>query len=240
MKPPRISESFDLRRALAELAIIVVGVLIALAAQSWWEGREIEADRRQSLSLLSDDLTRLETSLRDRTGATEVDSAIHRLVGNRPPEGDSALSSAMADALWNFGFDIGARDGENLLPAYADLKASGRLQLLPDTVRARMPGVELQLVILSRFLDDLVNFQQLRVDPVLYQRFQIEASTITDDGVFRLADAERFIEVFAEPEVRNLLLLKSSLLRGNLDRWAQTADSVAAVRRLIDSATEGD
>lgn len=218
---------------MAELVIIVAGVLIALAAQSWWEIRLVEEDRDRALGLLYDDLARLESSLRDSVRAVEVDSRIHRLLEGRPPESDSLLAQYVADALWEFGFEIGARDGQNLLPAYADLKSSGRLGLLPDTVRARMPGIELQLVVLSRFLDDVVFFQQERVDPVLYERFRIDAASLDQRGGFAVEDPARDLQVFTEPEVRNRLLLKSVLLRGQIAEWRETADSVGVVRELI-------
>ena len=192
MRKPTFPLPSTIGRAAAELFIIVAGVLIALAAQSWWEGRQVDEDRERTLGLLYDDLTRLEASLRDSVGAVQVDSSIHRLLGGRPPQGDSALSAALADALWDVGFEIGARDGENLLPAYADLKSSGRLGLLPDTVRNRMPGIELQLVILSRFLDDVVYHQQERVDALLYERFRIDANTLTENGEFGFEDPERY------------------------------------------------
>jgi len=233
MKRPSLAAPSTIGRAAAELVIIVAGVLIALAAQSWWEGRQVDEDRDEALGLLYDDLARLEASLRDSVGAVAVDSSIHRLVGGRPPAGDSALSAAVMDALWSFGFQIGARDGENLLPAYSDLKSSGRLGLLPDTVRARMPGVELQLVVLSRFLDDLVHFQQIRVDPILIDRFRISQEGMAPDGTVRLEDAERHAEIFAEPAARNRILLKSSLLRGQMRILREAADSVAVVRNLI-------
>ena len=233
VKKPNLPLSSTVGRALAELIIIVAGVLIALAAQSWWEDRRVEEDRDRALTLLYDDLARLETSLRDTVSAVQVDSIIHRLLAGRAPEGDSLLARSVATALWDFGFEIGARDGENLLPAYADLKSSGRLGLLPDTVRSRMPGIELQLVVLSRFLDDVVFFQQERVDPILYERFRIDASSLDDEGNFAVSDPALDLEIFRDPEVRNRLLLKSVLLRGQVAEWRETADSVGVVRDLI-------
>lgn len=235
VKKPSLPITSTVGRALAELVIIVAGVLIALGAQSWWENRRVEEDRNSALTLLHDDLARLENALRDTVDAKELDATIHRLLDGRPPEGDSLLARSVATALWDFGFEIGARDGQNLLPAYADLKSSGRLGLLPDTVRARMPGIELQLVVLSRFLDDVVFFQQERVDPILYERFRIDASSLDERGGFAVEDPTRDLQVFTEPDVRNRLLLKSALLRGQVVEWRETADSVGVVRDLIRS-----
>lgn len=235
LKKPSVPLSSTVGRALSELVIIVAGVLIALAAQSWWENRRVEEDRDGALTLLHDDLARLESSLRDTVSAVELDATIHRLLDERPAEGDSLLGRAVANALFEFGFEIGARDGQNLLPAYADLKSSGRLGLLPDTVRARMPAIELQLVILSRFLDDVVYFQQERVDPILFEHFRIDASSLDDRGGFAVEDPTSDLEIFRDPEIRNRLLLKSVLLRWQVGEWRETADSVGVVRDLIRS-----
>lgn len=233
VKKPNLPLASTLARAAAELSIIVVGVLIALAAQSWWEARLQDEDRDRALVLLHDDLSRLEASLRDSVSAVEVDSAIHRLLDGRMAEDDSTAARQVSSALWDFGFEIGARDGQNLLPAYADLKSSGRLGLLPAGVRARMPGVELQLVVLSRFLDDVVFFQQERVDPILLDRFEIDPGSIDRAGFFGVEDPLGHADVFREPAVRTRLLLKSALLRGHMEEWRQAADSVAEVRELI-------
>ena len=49
------------------------------------------------------------------------------------------------------------------------------MALLPDTVRVRMPAIELQLTVLSRFLEDLVLHQQTRVDPLLIDAFELDS-----------------------------------------------------------------
>lgn len=233
VKKPRLPSSSTFGRALSELVIIVAGVLIALAAQSWWENRRLEEDRDGTLTLLHDDLARLESSLRDTVTAVELDAAIHRLLDDQPPENDPRLGRDVANALFEFGFEIGARDGQNLLPAYSDLKSSGRLGLLPDTVRSRMPAIELQLVILSRFLDDVVYFQQERVDPILFEHFRIDASSLDDRGGFSVEDPAADLDILRDRDVRNRLLLKSVLLRWQVGEWRETADSVRVVRDLI-------
>ena len=239
MRRPDLHLPMSLGRALAELAIIVAGVLIALGAQAWWEDRSLDEDRERTIRLLDEDLARLESTLRDTLDAVEVDTIIHGLLGLRPPEPDRDLSWAIRQALWSYGFQIGAREGEELLPAYADLKNSGRLALLPDTVRATMPEVELQLTRLSRFLDDYVYHQQTRVDAILFERFELVRNpNDADDGTVMVADAERYQDVFSDREVRNRLLLKSQLIHGQLRIWRETADLVASVRGLIATTRE--
>jgi hypothetical protein len=213
--------------------IIVMGVLIALAAQSWWENRAVEEDRVRTLELLLDDVSRLEASLRDSLNADSVTNAIEDLLAGRFAESDEDLSDQISDALWDFGFDIGPRDGEDLLPAYADLKGSGRLALLSDSVRSRMPAIELQLAVLSRFLDDIVYHQQSRIDRILYENFDIRPAADASGGDFAVAAPRSNLEVFRDREVRNLLVLKGALIEGQLAEWKEAADSLVVLRELL-------
>ncbi len=218
----------------AEIVVIVVGVLLALGAQSWWEARGERVDRTRTLQLLLDDVSRLETVLRNSARADSVRTAIADLLAGRLATEEAILTDQLTKAFWTFGFNIGARDGEDLLPAYADLKSSGRLALLPDTVRVRMPAIELQLTVLSRFLEDLVLHQQTRVDPLLIDAFELDpVFTGSDLSAIRFIDPRSGLEVLQDRRTRNVLALKSRMLLNQLRLFAEAADSLAAVRTLI-------
>lgn len=225
-------------RLMGELVVIVLGVLIALGGQSWWENRAASEDRARALRLLHEDVSRLEQELRFPANADSVAKAIDDILDGTFGPTEPALAEQLRAALWSFGFEIGAREGEDLLPAYADLKNSGRLALLPDTVRSRMPMVELQLSILSRFLDDLVFHHQNRIDPILYQSFDLTRPTVEGSGDFGLLNPRRHLVVFEQREVRNVMVLKSALLRDQLERSRATADSLVVLRDLIESVRE--
>lgn len=211
----------------------MVGVLLALGAQSWWDERAVDADRARTLQLLYDDVTRLERLLRESATADSVRTAISDLLAGRVATDEAALTDQIIKAFWTFGFEIGARDGEDLLPSYADLKSSGRLALLPDTVRVRMPAVELQLTVLSRFLEDVIVHQQTRVDPILIEGFELDPLGDYVSGI-PIIDPRSGLAVLEDRRVRNVLVLKSRILQNQLDLWTETADSLAAVRVLID------
>src|SRR4051812_18358471 len=53
----RIGPTTDWKSALRELAIIICGVLIALAANAWWEARNDRAREEDYLTQLAADLT---------------------------------------------------------------------------------------------------------------------------------------------------------------------------------------
>lgn len=50
-------------RLLAEFGVIVVGVLVALVAESWWQGRQEAAQERENLEVLAGDLLSADTIL---------------------------------------------------------------------------------------------------------------------------------------------------------------------------------
>lgn len=119
-----------------------------------------------------------------------------------------------------------------MIPSYADLKGSGRLGLLPDTVRVLMPRIERRLADFSGSLADLVNFQQLRVDLIILQRFALEGSAAGADAAeadLIFAEPRRDLATFREREARNLLYLKESLIDGLI----QDADEIVVLLREL-------
>ena len=55
--PSRLLSAPTFARAVGEVLIIVVGVLIALAADAWWTGRQERAEAREYLSRFADDIS---------------------------------------------------------------------------------------------------------------------------------------------------------------------------------------
>lgn len=96
----RVGTNFNWRYALGELSLIVVGVLIALAANSWWEERGERHRERAYLQQLLSDVRETEVRL---NGSIRVDSlnlasvnrvldtaaAFHESGGNTVPSADS-------------------------------------------------------------------------------------------------------------------------------------------------------
>jgi hypothetical protein len=94
MRIGRAGASIPWSRLFAELAVIVAGVLIALAANSWWERRQEQNHAREYLEQLLVDVQTTEQRLRS-TIDTEtqrletVNSIISRALGGPWPRPDS-------------------------------------------------------------------------------------------------------------------------------------------------------
>jgi hypothetical protein len=117
--------SLPWKRLFAELAVIVAGVLIALAADAWWEGRLERAEARDYLQQLLVDFEETEQRLR---GAIEGDSTtlelVNRVVGR-------ALRGAFP---WPDSLDLPTRYNsfEPLIGTLTALVEGGDLRLIRD------------------------------------------------------------------------------------------------------------
>jgi hypothetical protein len=126
------------RRALREFAVIVAGVLAALGAQAWWQGREERGRERDYLHQLLADTRenerRLDSAIAQDSAsghdAARVASALYA-PGPLPP----------ADTLvaWFGGRTFSASDFQPLTGSFTTLLATGDIRLVRnDTLRAAL------------------------------------------------------------------------------------------------------
>lgn len=126
------------RTALREFAVIVAGVLAALAAQAWWESRQ-ERDRERDylVHLLADtreNEARLEAAVALDSAAVEAAARLGRaLYGTGPlPSADTMAAGFMGGAF-------SSSDFRPLTGTYTALQAAGDLRLIrTDSLRAEI------------------------------------------------------------------------------------------------------
>ena len=128
-RPARILSAPTLGRALAEVAIIVVGVLIALGADAWWTERQEQALLQEYLERLAEDLD-ADRSNMERSAESEdrrtafADQLIDRMTTPTEPPKDSLrrmINTIRGGALYPL------RTG-----TWRDLSSTGRLALIED------------------------------------------------------------------------------------------------------------
>jgi hypothetical protein len=132
------------KHAFREIAFIVVGVLIALGANSWWEDRRDRAVATEYLLRLSEDLsaTRAQLAEAEESGERVVGHtrAVLRLLRAGPgPESVDSLRAALGwVAVWNV---MQVHNG-----TYEEMLASGTLRLLrSDSLRAALRAYQAAL-----------------------------------------------------------------------------------------------
>lgn len=190
MKVSRIIEAQSWRSALRELALIVVGVSIALAAGAWYEERKERADEREILDQLGVALRvdRDELSSRYDTEhevTRDVRAILDHLESGEPYDPDAGLnfgavrrwvgvraSTAPYEALKSRGFDLITSDSlrlrliyyyENEFPVLQDAYLNDR-QFVMDEVS---PYFHAHFYSPDRSTIQLpINYEELSTDPV--------------------------------------------------------------------------
>jgi hypothetical protein len=146
VKPTRLSIAFSWRHALGEFILIVTGVLVAMAANSWWASRQDHTKERSYLAqLLADtraNAERVDSAFASDSAAQASTRRILALLSDTapaPPRDSTRRGIPGGDAF-------SSPDFRPLLGTYTALLETGDLQLLdsPD-LRFRLVAYESSL-----------------------------------------------------------------------------------------------
>ena len=234
MKAPRVPIASTAGRAAAELAIIVTGVLIALGAQSWWEDRGEAEERERALEALASDLEVIALSLEEvEKSANELAEITIRVIegADLTTLTDSAYITTVQNAAWSH---LG--DGRFAFPAFSDLQSSGRLGLLPDSVRVGLTRFAYTLDGLENIFADLQDVQENQLDPWVAQNFDATQVVWWPGIGYRfqgLPDASPLATV----EGRSRVAMKHSVVIGLRNRLTEAITEVAELQASIRAAT---
>jgi len=217
-----------LLRSGAELAVIVLGVLIALWADGWAAeraDREIERNRVEAL--------------RDNVTATRL-----RLDEARQ-EARAARGALIAIASWQEPARLGERSdlvldgmlfGPTFTPeinVYDDLKSSGDLALLTNAdlrqALARMDAIFERLALLQ---DDLTTVQQLNFDPFVIRELALGGILGPNLGL-RDLPLDTPAPAFDLRVLRNLALFKLDLVSLLIARYDEATEALDAVEAAM-------
>ena len=115
----------------AEIVVVVAGVLIALAINAWWQGRQDAASEANYLALISRDLGQMTDDLDNleafETIQIEDGFAAYQAISeqDRSPEGRALVSDVITNLTLR-------RTMRVTNPAYQDLLSTGNLDLIRD------------------------------------------------------------------------------------------------------------
>lgn len=208
-------------RGLAELIIIIVGILVALWVDQWWADRVDARTQRSYLAALLEDITVTVEHLDELTQlfAGWRDAASE--LSYQPLKGSGLTNAQMIDLLGPALFEFQSFD--NRLSAHQDLKSTGRLGLITNgDIRRSLAKVDQILEEISASEADLIATQHATIDPYLVRHMDLSAVakagylTIDTSQMDRagIATADTLI---GEPVgIDHTGLLKDSQLRGIL------------------------
>ncbi len=241
MRKPTVPLPSTVARAFVELAIIVAGVLIALGAQSWWEQRQLDDERTRVQQGVTADLDALLVHLEERTARSDsILADIRWLLLYAPSYSqlpDSVFNRRITWALW----EIAGTDPR--LPAYEDLKGSGRLELLSADARIAMTQLDQAMARLIGTDDDVFQYQIRNLDPWLLDNAPLRSmlSYQQDDREVFQDTSERFpASALTSRRVENMMLAKRELTVNLQEAITRVAHLARRARSALGSAEDGE
>ena len=223
-------------RLCGELVVIVVGVLIALSADAWLEGRQDRGAEVRHLQALQEDLvdsrTVLEESNRQRT---RLFSALVRLA-----EEDLSATPPDTVARWVYDGLFSVESFEPQLTALVDLQNSDQLRLLTPAVRREIAELDRLVDELERVEADFLTSQQDLLDPYLVEHMPLAAILAVADSLplsVQLPVNQDWSSL-GRDEVRNALAFKLSLGKIATEFRRQIGEQIATLVDMIEERLE--
>jgi HAMP domain-containing protein len=195
-------------RLLAEFAIVVLGVTLALWADSWVTDRGNRAEETARLYALQDNITEtLESVADERDNAAAAADTMRQLVQQRD------IPQSELRRLLRFSLFYGPMFSPEL-NVYDDLKNSGELALLTNRdLRRSLATMDSRLSVLQLAMSDLANVQQLNIDSYAIDETNLRFFYGVDLGVDWIDDDEEAdFDFISEIQFKNRMLLKLDLV----------------------------
>ena len=223
-------------RLIAEFAIVVLGVTIALWAGSWVTAREDRAEEIMRLHALQDNVTTTLADLHDEIGnSTGAVDALRKLVGQSELP-DDEIRGLLRYAL------MYAPNFSPELNVYDDLKNSGELALLTDRrIRRALARMDAQLKRFQLAQVDLASVQLLDIDSYLIDEIDLRPLYGTDLGLeWTTVDGRRDFEFVSDTRFQNRVLLKLDLVSAIQSGLTDVEVALVEVQQTIGMLLEVD
>lgn len=224
-------------RILAELIIIIAGVMIALWADSRVAARASRSTEGARLEALQANVHTTAAELHDYDERLErARHALRVLLASSRPNARPAADTLRA------AFVLGFLDVLSLQPqldVYDDLRSSGELGLLDDpNLRRALSAMQAARQDLASAIDDLATVQQLNFDPYLIRNTDMLLLFPDSTNAAASAYPNWLAGVLSDREFRNLVVFKLDLI-DVLDRAADRMDeAVGRADSAIDERLE--
>ena len=190
------------RRGVAELALIVVGVLVAFGLEAWWSGHSEARAISESLRAITVEFETADSVIgwleAEHRENVEQFTALSRLLetGRLDLPEDSVLRLSVP--LWTF------KNFIPTMPAYAEFLAAGGLTHLDqENLSEALFGYELQLEANRDFDDYLRTSMVMSWEPILSSRIPFGDLAENIPEALRLMTAPQLLA--ADLEFRNLI-----------------------------------
>ena len=209
---------------MGEVALIVIGVTVALWADSWVAERGDRSRELARLAALHDDTSKTLAALTAERGeALAAAEALRKILVYEPPY----RSSPELLALLRHGLLYGPQFHPEL-SVYQDLKSSGELALLTNAeLRQALSGMAASLERLRLAQADVIMVQQLNVDSYMMEHIDLRTLLAATAGLEPPGGGnEASYDYISDIAFQNRLLFK-------LDLVSLLADDMADVEKVL-------
>jgi len=199
--------------AIGEIALVVIGILIALQIN---DGNETQKQNREEISILKNLHENLKQAKLQSTSFIENEeklreSLIMVLGINANKEQEHMVSitdSTFKDLMWSFESQI------PVINTYSDIKSTGKLSVIKNReIRESFNGLELAINELNNLVSDRLKVQQLRIDEIAVNEINFIPLLKKRQPDIDIANEipNNYKSVLSNPKTRNLLGMKLEL-----------------------------
>jgi hypothetical protein len=230
MRISRLVAAPNWRYAIGEVVLIVVGVTIALAGTSWFEGRQDRQDEslilQQLRQTLSEDLKSINTTWEiTRQRERNITALLEHLESDRP---------YTAELARNFQSLFGWRTVSIRTAPFEALKVQGYKSISSATLREKLISFyedHYRKLEYSSYLDRDLAIQ--KVQPYFFKNFAVQVAASSDvDGGNQDWVPHDYDKIKTESYVVNLCRFRADILRRfDLQHYD---DATAAIREILD------
>lgn len=214
----------------------MLGVSIALWADSWVTNRGDRLEESARLHALRDNITETLEALRaERDNAAEAADALRSIIsGEEHPDEEWRM-------LLRFGILYGAVFSPEL-NVYDDLKNSGELALLTNRdLRQALATMDSRLAVLQLAQSDLLSVQQLQIDSYAMDNTNLRTFYGEDIGLtWTAVDRTRDLEFVSDVRFQNRMVMKLDLVSELLMRFSDAEAALADANQAIATQLSSD
>ena len=232
----RIFSGSNWKHAAAEVALIVIGITIALWADTWLgERRDAHREAARLTALYADTEKTLAAIAKMHQETSDAANALRNILDLQPPH---QYDRQTLDILRH-----GLLFGSAFYPemsVYDDLKNSGELALLTNpSLRQALSSMEAALEQLQLTQADLTSVQQLNIDSYMVDHMDLISFYGEMTGLQQANDEPPANLAFiVDKEFQNRVLLKLDLVTQLEMVVGETESRVLAVKRIIEAELE--
>ena len=220
--------------AVGEIILVVIGILIALQINNWNETRQIKKVEKEILYVLLEDLNSAksysEQYIENEQSYLDIIEKILHNDSIKTVLNNNNTIEYFNKAFWDFEIKI------PVINTYSDLKNAGKIAIIQnDSIRDRLSILEANVYNLDKLIQDRMNVHQIRIDEICaeYVNFLPLLKFKIPDYNISLGPKNDYIEIMAQPKIRNLMGIKSVLTNEALGYRKDLHNEIESIIQLI-------